>query len=233
MSGHNATDLRQLQLEDADLRPVLVWLGASIQPEQHELFLSSPATKALWLCKSQLQLRDGVLYHRWEEDLLRSITLVVPKKLREEVLKWSHDSPVAGHFGQPKTYQRLRQRFTWHNMVQASKMYVESCSVCNASKKPARHARAGLGRYHAGFPMERVHPDILGPFVESRHGNKYILSMVDQFSKWIELAAIPDQTAEVIAQRFLTHFVTTFGCPIEVHTDQGRNFTSNLSSYNK
>lgn len=76
--------------------------------------------------------------------------------------------------------------------------------------------------------MERVHLDILGPFVESLRGNKYILVMVDQFSKWVELAAIPDQTAEVIATQFLSRFVSTFGCPLEVHTDQGKNFDSNL-----
>jgi hypothetical protein len=46
-----------------------------------------------------------------------------------------------------------------------------------------------------GFPMERVHLDILGPFNPSENGNRYILMMVDQFSKWVEMAVIPDQSA--------------------------------------
>ena len=228
VSGLSSEELRQAQLRDPDLQLLLEWLESEQGPEQHQLFLSSPAVKSLWSCKSQLFLRDGVLFYRWEGDPVRSETLLVPKELRDMVLQNSHDSTVAGHFGQAKTYQRLRQRFMWYGMARSCKSYVESCSVCNASKKPNRRPRAGLGRYHAGFPMERVHLDILGPFVESRQGNKYILSMIDQFSKWIELAAIPDQTAEVIAKRFLSRFITTFGCPLEVHTDQGRNFTSNL-----
>lgn len=76
--------------------------------------------------------------------------------------------------------------------------------------------------------MERVHLDILGPFNTSESGNNYVLMMIDQFSKWIEMAALPDQTALSVAHKFLIHFVVTFGCPLEVHTDQGRNFDSNL-----
>ena len=76
--------------------------------------------------------------------------------------------------------------------------------------------------------MERVHLDILGPFNTSNSGNNYVLMMVDQFTKWVEMAALPDQSAESVAEQFLVHFIVTCGCPLEVHTDQGRNFDSDL-----
>ncbi len=76
--------------------------------------------------------------------------------------------------------------------------------------------------------MERVHIDLLGPFIESNSGNKYILVMVDQFSKWTECAALPDQQAETVAEQFLNHFIVTFGCPLEIHSDQGKQFDGNL-----
>ena len=41
--------------------------------------------------------------------------------------------------------------------------------------------------------------DILGHFPQSEWGNKYILVMVDQFSKWVEIHAIPDISAEQTA----------------------------------
>lgn len=67
--------------------------------------------------------------------------------------------------------------------------------------------------YHAGFPMERVHSDILGLFNTSESGNNYILMMIDQFSKWIEMAALPaaDQTALSVAHKFLIHFWVPLG----------------------
>ena len=69
--------------------------------------------------------------------------------------------------------------------------------------------------------MERVHRDILGPFNTSEDGNRYVLMMIDQFTKWAEMAAIPEQSALTIAEKFVVNFVVTFGCPLEVHTDQG------------
>ena len=46
------------------------------------------------------------------------------------------------------------------------------------------------------MPLERVHIDVVGPLVESHRGNKLILVLVDQFTKWFECYAVPDQTAD-------------------------------------
>lgn len=116
----------------------------------------------------------------------------------------------------------------WYNMSRDCIDYVTSCGTCNQNKKPNVKPKASLGQFHAGFPLERVHLDILGPFHTSEDGNNYVLMMIDQFTKWIEMAALPDQCALSVAQKFLVHFVVTFGCPLEVHTDQGKNFDSNL-----
>lgn len=42
------------------------------------------------------------------------------------------------------------------------------------------------------------------------------------------MTALPDRTELSVAHRCLIHFFVTFGCPLEVHTDQIRNFASNL-----
>ena len=74
--------------------------------------------------------------------------------------------------------------------------------------------------------MERVHLDILGPFTTSSIGNKYVLVMIDQFTKWILLPS-PSSPPKV-ALRFLNNFIFVLGLPLQVHTDQGTNFESNL-----
>jgi len=76
--------------------------------------------------------------------------------------------------------------------------------------------------------MERVHLDILGLLTRSEQGNVYILVMIDQFSKWIECVAQPNQKAELVAKEFFEYFVVTFGWPLAVHTDQGKNFCDKL-----
>ena len=77
--------------------------------------------------------------------------------------------------------------------------YVQTCQICNRNKKPQVKPRASLGCFHAGAHMECFHMGMLGPFPQSEWGNKYILVMVDQFSKWIEIHAIPDISAEQTA----------------------------------
>ena len=76
--------------------------------------------------------------------------------------------------------------------------------------------------------MERVHMDMLGPFPPSEQGNKYILVMVDQFTKWVEIHALPDVTAIGTAKCAVDQFFSRFGTPLQIHTDQGGNFDGNL-----
>ena len=76
--------------------------------------------------------------------------------------------------------------------------------------------------------MERVHLDILGLFPKSHSGNVYILMLVDQFTKWLECYPLPDQNAETIPKAMVEGFIARFGCPLQIHTDQVRNFIGNL-----
>ena len=59
---------------------------------------------------------------------------------------------------------------------------------------------------------------------------KTVMFLIDQFTKSVEIkmAAIPEQSALLTAKKVLVHFIATFGCPLEIHTDQGRNFESKL-----
>ncbi len=76
--------------------------------------------------------------------------------------------------------------------------------------------------------MERVHLDFLGPLPRTSQGNEYVLMMVDQFTKWVECVPLPSQTAEATAHAAVHEFFTRFGYPFQIHTDQGRNFESQL-----
>ena len=55
-----------------------------------------------------------------------------------------------------------------------------------------------------------------------------MLVVVDQFSKWVECYALLDQTAERFARTLVSELIGRFGCPLELHSDQGRNFESRM-----
>ena len=99
--------------------------------------------------------------------------------------------------------------------------------MCHLNKG-GRAQRAPLLHYQAGVPGERVHLHFLGPFTTSDSGNKYILMVVDQISRWLELYALPEQTAVITAKTFFEQWIARLGAPLQIHTDQGRNFDSLL-----
>ena len=73
----------------------------------------------------------------------------------------------------------------------------------------------------------QVSLDIMGPLPESE-GNKYILLIGDQFSKWCEAIALPNQEAKTVSRSFVEHWIVRFGCPVNLHSDQGSKFTPKL-----
>lgn len=64
--------------------------------------------------------------------------------------------------------------------------------------------------------------DFAGPLTITPRGAKYVLVMVEHFSKWIELVALPQNLSEFAAMEFLDQILARFGAPAEVLTNQGR-----------
>ena len=79
-----------------------------------------------------------------------------------------------------------------------------------------------------GAPLDRLATDVLGQLPETPRGNKYVLVVTDHFSKWVEVFAVPDQTAVTCAEKLLNEVIARFGCPLSLHSDQGRNYESNI-----
>ena len=229
--SYSREDLIQMQKDDPDIGIVVQWLvQSSERPDRSMVHDKSPAVRNLWLSWKQLTMIDGVVYKRYmiNHSLTSSLQLVVPAKLRTFVMKTSHASIMSGHLGFKKTLSKLKRSFYWHRMKETVRQFVASCATCGARKRPNPKPKAPLGDYNVGAPMDRVALDIMGPFPESNCGNRYVLVVGDTFTKWIEAYAIPDQTAKTVADKLVHEFISRFGTPLELHSDQGRTFESSL-----
>ena len=225
--GYTNAELRKAQEEDPDLAVIRTWLRDG-DPNQAELQIQGRAVKRLWRNRDRLSLIDGVLHYGWvNPDTSEHPKLLMPTSLRPELLYLAHDSKGGGHWGRDKSLSRINQSFIWPGMHRDVELYVKTCRTCNTSKAK-NMPRHEMQTYQAGEPNERVHLDFLGPFETSNLGNKYILSIVDQFTRWIEIYPLPEQTAAATAKAFFDGWIARYGVPTIVHTDQGRNFTSQL-----
>ena len=230
LQGWEPDQIRFLQLQDPYISPIMTLLDdASNKPVWSDISHLSSSTKTLWRQWDRLQVQGGILYRTWKaDDKETRIQLVVPSIKQSEVIKYYHDIPSAGHLGTEKTLERIKNKFYWPNIKESVEKYVKTCSRCSARKNPVDKRVAPLRQYLVGEPMERIEIDVMGPLPLSLKGNKYILVVCDCFTKWTEAYAIPNQEAETVVKVIVNEFLCRFGTPLQIHSDQGRNFESQL-----
>jgi len=76
-------------------------------------------------------------------------------------------------------------------------------------------------------PMDRINIDTIGPLPEDADGNKYIIVIIDVFSRYAELYATKDATA-ITAAKCMVHWIGHYGIPGELLTDNGKQYTADI-----
>ena len=224
-------NLKKWQGDDPAIRKIIDWICVRpVRPSWDEVQSDSRDLKNLWLQWKVLEVRNGILYRKHVPPEMPSAVyqLVAPKILRSKIMQYLHNNRTGGHMGVNKTVNLVRQRFYWSNYRDDVKLWCQKCAQC-AQRKPGPHrSKAPLTQTLVGAPMERVAMDIMGPLPETPNGNQYILVVADYFTKWTESYALPNHRAITVAEAIVTQFITRFGVPKQLHSDQGRDFESNL-----
>ena len=227
----STAQLKEDQLEDKDIEPFLQWKTDNRpRPKWGDVSDKGVTFKALWAQWDSLVIEDGLLKRTWESADGKQIKkqLVVPRKKVNQVLEEIHNGKSGAHLGVNKTLDKIRDRFYWVNYCEDVKSWCRKCPVCSASQGPSTRSRGRMQKYNVGLPFERIAIDIAGPFPETDKGNRYILVAMDYFSKWPEVFALPNQEAVTVAEALVDNVFSRFGIPLELHSDQGRNFESKL-----
>ena len=227
---YSCTELSQAQRQDPDLVIIHDWLDENKKPSRDFVASYSPTVRNLWIEWDKLQRIEGVLYVNWINCKTQQqyTQLVAPKEMRMQFICSCHNAPFSGHFGIEKTVNKLKQRVYWYAMKDDVRLYIMKCPICCANRTPRHKPKAPLIDYRVGHPMDRLGIDILGPLPLSSRGNTCILVVADYFTRWIEAYPLPNQTAEATANALVYEFMSRFGFPLEIHSDQGRNFQSDL-----
>ena len=114
-------------------------------------------------------------------------------------------------------------------MKQDIKEFIKTCDSCQKNKLVRKKNIQPMEiTTTSSSPMEKIFLDIVGPLPLSENGNKYILTLQDDLSKYSQAYAIPNHEAITIANKLVENFICKFGIPKYILTDQGKDFMSNL-----
>ncbi len=222
-----ANDLLTLQNADRTLRTMAAHISDPLtHPISTSDLAASSELRTLHSIKHMLHLRDGVLANVPEP--LTTPKLVVPHGQRGMMLTHAHDAPCAGHHGAKATYETLKQVAYWPGMQQDVAEYVKGCLVCCQFQPANPNHRAPLQRKGMTFPWSDLQIDWVGPLPRSTRDNKYFLTVVCEFTKWIECLPAPNDTAETTACLLMNHIFSRFGLPLRVNSDRGTHFTTDI-----
>ena len=153
----------------------------------------------------------------------------VPLSRVHRVASRLHDHPLgAAHFGYKKTYDKFCHYFFALNASSVIKEICENCSVCPVMKHENKTARTSMGTVKTTHRWEILSVDISGPFPLSDRQNKYLLTIVDLFSKYTILVPIQNIKAKTVALAILSHAIAYFGVPVQILSDRGPQFESLL-----
>ena len=187
-------------------------------------YMNSPEQRR----KAGMELHNGWLYvvKRFRDGTEQKV-LFVPsgaqhKKIRTQIIEAYHCPPHAAHRGREKLLAVLTLRFHWAKLPTEVADFVAACLICALNK--ANHAQPAdvllECRLAIGLGTD-IEMDLMGPFPQSRRGNKYLLTAFDKSTRWIWAFALPDKRAQTVAFAFFEGVVCDVGVPERMRTDGG------------
>lgn len=188
------------------------------------------------ICQDHPNLKDETFNSLIEYTLNKNIQvsiitndLIHPKSNEEKltIMQEYHDHPLAGHPGINRTYENIKKYYFWKNMKSDIEKHVQNCKNCQTIKTSFQAKTPMIITTVSNDFNEQVAMDIMGPYPVTELGNRFILTIQDDLTKYIQAYPIPEHNAEVVALHFLK-YCTIFGFPNNILTDQGSEFTSKL-----
>ncbi|GBG66598.1 hypothetical protein CBR_g64871 [Chara braunii] len=120
------------------------------------------------------------------------------------------------------------QKSTYEKELYA--LYVDTCQVCQRDK-PRTQTPLGLLKPLpiAERPGESLSIDFMDTLITNKSGMRHIFIIVDRFSKYARLVAMPETTRkEYVIRMFKENWVRDFGLPKSIVSDRDVRFTSEL-----
>ena len=131
------------------------------------------------------------------------------------------------HPGAHATRRMVARQFLWLRMAKVVIAWVKACLNCQRSKV-TRHLMTPVEEMD--IPVHRfnhLHVDLVLQFSS---GASYLMTIVDWCTCWPEAVLIVDMSAATCVSTLTSVWISRYGVPAVITTDQGPQFTSSTWS---
>jgi hypothetical protein len=226
-----------LKSQQADVK--LGYIREQLQLSRSELLTAAGVDekRLLELKHYHIDPKNSLLYYSTAigadgDIVLSDRCIVVPHdgKLVETIVYLNHYAEIAGHPSRADMIRQIRDAgYWWSSMKADCDRFISKCRWCLASKR-ARQARQGLYTMRKFlFPFQSVSWDFID-FSKGKptaKGNSYLLVIMCNFSRWIELYAMPTRLSKDVARQLL-RWCYRWGAPEILLNDPGTEFKNQV-----
>jgi len=142
---------------------------------------------------------------------------------KTDIIRQCHESSGA-HLGVKRTYEKVRKDHFWKGMYVQIKKHVEDCSTCAVFRYDNKKISTDH-KISTMDPFEKIGMDLIGPLAKDGGKVRYLLLMVDYFSKWVELIPMESVSTSDIIEKIIG-FSKKWTKPKCIITDAGTAFNS-------
>ena len=149
--------------------------------------------------------------------------IAVPDSYQKVLVRKVHEDLC--HIGGKKLYHYLEENFYWPKMWETVRQTVRECATCARRKINQSKTKEILIPHESTEFLEQIVMDV-AHMEKTSTEKRYIIVIVDRFSKLVCLTATAKQDDKTIFKTLLHNWIYKYGKPRSILTDRGRSFES-------
>ena len=153
------------------------------------------------------------------DDILRQCIL---EHEIDNIMYEAHYGPAGGHFQADTSAKKIQQSgLWWLTLYKGCKMFVSPCDRCQRLDQPLPSTEIPLISVNPSLTFEIWAIEFIGPFPipEKRIGVRYIITVVEYVTKWVEVEPVDTCFSEIDTKFIYENIITRFGCPLTLISD--------------
>jgi hypothetical protein len=142
-----------------------------------------------------------------------------------ELMKEIHAGLCGSHIeSRPLLGNIFHQGFYWPKAASDAAELVKKCEDCQKCARDQKQPSSLTQLIQPTWPLQRWGLDLLGPLPPAQRNLKYVVVVIEYFSKWIEEKPLATITLVTVQKFFWQNIVCRFGVPKAITVDNGTQF---------